>query len=175
MSKIISLISKEEIAKKVEELADSISNDYKGGDLLVVGILKGAYIFMADLVRRLKIPVKCDFVKVSSYGSGAKSSGKIRFDLDLSCSICGKDVLLVEDIIDTGLTLKALRERLHTFRPNSLKICAFLDKPSRREVEIEADYPAIKVPDKFLVGYGLDADEKFRELPFVGYLEEEDK
>lgn len=173
MSKIIHLISKEEIDKKVDKLADSISNDYKGRDLLVIGILKGAYIFMADLVRRLRVPVKCDFVKVSSYCSSTRSSGKIQFDLNLSCSIEGKDVLLVEDIIDTGLTLKALKERLLPYRPNSLKICAFLDKSSRREVEIEADYLGMEVPDKFLIGYGLDLDERFRQLPFVGYLEEE--
>ncbi|HID94641.1 MAG TPA: hypoxanthine phosphoribosyltransferase, partial [Candidatus Latescibacteria bacterium] len=139
-SKVVPLISEEEIRKRIEELAAKISEDYLNRELLVVGVLKGAWVFMADLVRRLTIPVKCDFLGVASYGSGSKSSGVVRIVSDLTSSVEGKDVLLVEDIVDTGLTLNFLKDTLWLRRPKSLKVCALLDKPARHIGEVHIDY-----------------------------------
>jgi len=168
--KVVPLISQREINKKVKELADRISKDYKG-EILVIGILKGAWVFMADLVRRLRIPVRCDFLTLSSYGSSTQTSGVVKIVSDLTISIKGRDVLIVEDIVDTGITLNYIKELLRLREPSSLKICALLDKPARHRTEIEIDYLGFTVPDKFVVGYGIDYDERFRNLPYIGYIE----
>ena len=169
--KVFPLISEEEIQNKVGELADCISKDYAKSKLLMIGILKGAWIFMADLVRKLTIPVECDFLRASSYGSGTETSGKVRVTLGSSTNIEGKDVLLVEDIVDTGLTLSKIVKALAHYNPKTIKICSLLDKPARHQTNINIDYLGFTVPNKFVVGYGLDYDEKFRYLPYVGYIE----
>lgn len=155
------------IQKRVKELADQISGDYTGRELIVVGILKGAFIFMADLVRALSIPCRIDFVRVASYGAGSESSGKAVMTKDIETSIKGRDILIVEDIIDTGLTLKYLVEWLKERNPHSLKVCALLDKRKRRKVSFEADYVGFTIDDGFLVGYGLDFSERYRFLPEI--------
>jgi hypoxanthine phosphoribosyltransferase len=161
------LLTKEAIDKRVQELAHMISSDYQGKDLIVVGILKGAFIFMADLIRALRIPCDIDFVRLASYGSGTVSSEKITITKDIETSIKGRDVLVVEDIVDTGLTLSYLISRLQEQKPQTLRVCAFLDKKERRKVPFEADYVGFDIPDHFVVGYGLDCNEKFRFLPDV--------
>lgn len=158
------LLTEEEIKTRVKELGQAISRDYENKDLLMVGILKGAFIFMADLVRSVTIPVELDFMAVSSYGSSTKSSGVVRILKDLDKNIEGRHVLLVEDIVDTGLTFKYLLENLQTRGPASLKTCALLDKPDRRQVEVTVDYNGFTIPDEFVVGYGLDYNEKYRNL-----------
>jgi len=167
------LISEEEIQKKVTEIAEQITEDYKGEELLVVAILKGAMIFTADLIRRISLPVRLDFMAVSSYGSSTESSGVVRILHDLDESVEGKHVLLVEDIIDTGLTLKYLIQNLRSRKAASLKVCVLLDKPERRVVDVKPDYCGFSIPDEFVVGYGLDFDENFRHLPYVGVLKKE--
>jgi hypoxanthine phosphoribosyltransferase len=161
------LFSKEVIEGRVRELAEQISRDYAGKELMIVGILKGAFIFMADLIRWLEVPCRVDFVRLASYGCGSISSGEVRITKDLETSIAGRDVLIVEDIVDTGLTLSRLVEVLRERRPASLRVCAFLDKPERRRVPFAADYVGFFIPDRFVVGYGLDYNEKFRFLPDV--------
>lgn len=161
------LFSSGEIQKRVKELAERISADYAGRELIVIGILKGAFIFMADLIRVMSIPCKIDFVRVASYGAGQESSGKVVMTKDIETSIRGKDILLVEDIVDTGLTLTYLVNWLKERNPGSLKVCAFLDKRKRRKVAFEADYVGFAIDDGFVVGYGLDFDEQARYLPEV--------
>ena len=161
------LLGDKEIRKKVGLLAGQISRDFAGREVLLVGILKGAFIFMADLARKMTTPVKMDFVRLASYGQGTISSGKVRITKDLETSVKGKDVLIVEDIIDTGVTLKYLFRRLKARRPRSLKTVALLDKPSRRRVRFQADYVGFAIEDHFVVGYGLDWNEKFRNLPGI--------
>jgi hypoxanthine phosphoribosyltransferase len=161
------LFSREAIQKRVQELAGQISGDYAGRELVVIGILKGAFIFMADLVREITIPCKIDFVRVASYGASAESSGKVVMTKDIETSIKGRDILIVEDIIDTGLTLQYLVEWLKERNPNSLKICVFLDKRQRRKVSFEADYVGFTIDDGFVVGYGLDFNEQYRFFPDV--------
>ena len=168
------LFSEEVISNRVKELAAQITEDYQGKELIVVGILTGAFIFMADLVRQIKLPVTVDFMDVSSYGSSTYSSGVVRIVKDLEKSIEGAHVLIVEDIIDTGLTLNYIGQNLLSRRPASLKICAFLDKPSRRQVLIKADYLGFSIPDEFVVGYGLDFAEKYRHLPYIAVLAPEE-
>lgn len=158
------LLTEEEIKAKVLEIGRTISADYEGKDLLMVGILKGAMIFMADLVRSITIPVEFDFMAVSSYGGSSKSSGVVRILKDLEQNIEGRHVLLVEDIVDTGLTLKYLLDNLQTRDPASVKACTLLDKPERRKVEVAVDYNGFTIPDEFVVGYGLDYNEKYRNL-----------
>lgn len=165
------LINEEEIKSKVKELGEIITRDYQGKDLLVVCILKGAMVFMADLVREIKVPLDIDTMVVSSYGSSTKSSGVVRILKDLDQSIENRDILIVEDIIDTGLTLKYLMDNIFSRGPKSVKICSFLDKPERRKVNITPDYKGYSIPDEFVVGYGLDYDEKYRNLPYVGVLD----
>ncbi len=155
------------IQKRVKELADQISGDYTGCELIVIGILKGAFIFMADLVRAMSIPCRIDFVRVASYGAGSESSGKAVMTKDIETSINGRDILIVEDIIDTGLTLKYLVEWLKERNPHSLKVCALLDKRKKRKVSFEADYVGFTIDDGFLVGYGLDFSERYRFLPEI--------
>lgn len=164
------LISEQELDAKVSELAENISRDYAGKTVLVVTLLKGGVMFAVDLMRKLTVPVEIDFMSVSSYGASSKSSGIVKVDKDLDNSIKGKDVLLVEDIIDSGLTLNYVREMLLGREPASLKICTILDKPSRRKTQVAVDYTGFEIPDEFVVGYGLDYAQKHRNLPYVGIL-----
>jgi hypoxanthine phosphoribosyltransferase len=166
--KPIPLISAPEIRKRVGQLARRISRDHPRG-LVAIGVLKGSYVFMADLLRRLSVPVLCDFLMVSSY-RGANSQGEVRLLLDLSLPIKGQDVVLVEDIIDTGLTLHFLKKMLLARRPRSLKVCCLLDKPTRREIPLGADYVGFTIADRFVVGYGIDHNERYRNLPYVAYV-----
>jgi hypoxanthine phosphoribosyltransferase len=167
------LISTEALTNRVKELGEAISADYAGQEILMIGVLRGAVIFMADLARAVKVPVALDFMAVSSYGASSSSSGVVRILKDLDESIEGKHLLIVEDIIDTGLTLKYLLENLKSRKPASIKICTLLNKPSRRKAEVFIDYNGFDVPDYFVVGYGLDYAEKYRNLPFIGVLKPE--
>ena len=167
------LVSEEDILAKVKELGKKISEDYKGKDLLLVGILKGAVIFMSDLVRSIDIPVKLDFMAVSSYGKTAISTGEVRIIKDLDFSVENKDILIIEDIIDTGYTLAYLTDNLRKRGANSVKVCTLLNKPERRKVDVPVDYLGFDIPDEFVVGYGLDYAEMGRNLPFVAALKEE--
>ncbi len=164
------LLTAEEIASMVKKLAEQISQDYNGRKLVLVCILKGAFMFLSDLIRHLKIPVEIDFVRLASYGSGMKSSGNIEITKDIELPIEGKDVLIIEDIIDSGHTLQFLKDRLILSNPRSVKICALLDKKARREVKIEADYLGTDVDDVFVVGYGIDFGEYHRNLPEIYYV-----
>lgn len=167
------LVSEEEIREKVAEIGARISEDYAGKNLLMVGILKGSVVFMADLMRAVTAHARIDFMSVSSYGSGTKSSGVVKIVKDLDNNVEGYDLLLVEDILDSGLTLSYLRELLRDRHPNSIKIVTLLNKPARRTADIQPDYCCFEVPDEFVVGYGLDFDERYRNLPYVGVLREE--
>ncbi|HWP96770.1 MAG TPA: hypoxanthine phosphoribosyltransferase [Syntrophomonadaceae bacterium] len=161
------LYDRDELKSKVAELGAKITEDYQGRELLVVGILKGAFIFMADLIREIQISLEVDFMDVSSYGISTSSSGEVRIIKDLEYSIQDKDVLIVEDIVDTGLTLKYIIEVLKTRNPRSIKICCLLDKPSRRKADIHPEYVGYSIPDRFVVGYGLDYAEQYRNYPAV--------
>lgn len=164
------LISKEEIDAKVRELGTVISRDYAGKEVRVVAVLKGAVLFLSDLVRHLTVPVSFDFMAVSSYGAATTSSGVVRILKDLDETVTGKHVLVVEDIVDTGLTLNYLREYLMARNPASLRVCALLDKPERRKVPVTVDYTGFAIPNRFVVGYGLDYRERYRNLPAVYVL-----
>lgn len=167
------LISKEEIEAKLKEMGTQISKDYEGKDLLLIGVLKGAFIFLADLMRTIDIPVEVDFMAVSSYGSSTESSGVVRILKDLDAEIEGKDVLVVEDIIDTGLTLSYLIGNLKSRGANSVSVCTLLDKPERRKADVGLKYKGFDIPDKFIVGYGLDYAQKYRNLDQIYILKEE--
>ncbi|MGE5633419.1 MAG: hypoxanthine phosphoribosyltransferase [Caulobacteraceae bacterium] len=167
------LISEDELKEKVKELGSRITEDYKGRDLMVVGILKGCMLFLSDLVREVKLPLTMDFMVVSSYGSATKSSGVVRIIKDLERDIMNKDILIVEDIVDSGLTLSYLVENLKSRNPKSVKICSLLDKPERRKANVDIEYSGFSIPDEFVVGYGLDYDEVYRNLPFVCVLKPE--
>ena len=167
------LVSTEAIATRVKEIGDEISADYAGKDILMIGVLRGAVIFMADLARAISRPVAIDFMAVSSYGAATHSSGVVRILKDLDEDIEGKHLLIVEDIIDSGLTLKYLVENLKSRKPASIKVCTLLSKPSRRKVDVPVDYNGFTIPDQFVVGYGLDYAEKYRNLPFIGVLKPE--
>ena len=168
------LITDEQIKEKIEQLGEKISNDYKHSDnFLLVGVLKGAVLFMSDLIRHIDIPLQIDFMAVSSYGSSTESSGVVRILKDLDETVEGKDLLIVEDIIDSGLTLSYMCNILKSRKPASVKICALLDKPSRRKVDLNVDYLGFEIPDHFVVGYGLDYAEKYRNLPYICVLKPE--
>jgi hypoxanthine phosphoribosyltransferase len=167
------LISEEELQQKIAELGAKISSDYFGKKLLVIGVLKGAVMFMADLVKKIEIPLSMDFMAVSSYGASTESSGVVRILKDLDESVEGYHVLIVEDIIDSGLTLKYLMENLKSRNPASIRICALLNKPEGRKVDIVIDYEGFKIPNAFVVGYGLDYAEKYRNLPYICVLKPE--
>ncbi len=167
------LIDEARLMARVKELGQKITEDYQGKDLVIIGILKGAILFLSDLIKEIKLPLVIDFMAVSSYGVSTKSSGVVRILKDLDEEISGKDVLIIEDIVDTGLTLQYLLENLRTRHPSSLRICCFLDKPSRRTAPISIDYVGFEVSDEFVVGYGLDYAEKYRNLPFIGILAKE--
>lgn len=171
--KIKVLISYEDMQKRIKEIADQINKDYKDKSLLVVCILKGAVLFYSDLVRMLDMNVSFDFMTISSYGNSTESTGEVKIKKDLDNSINERHVLIVEDIVDSGLTLKNLKEVLSTRKPASLKVCCMLDKPSRRKVEMVPDYSCFEIPDKFVVGYGLDYAEEFRQLKDVCYIDPE--
>ena len=165
------LISRQEIAARVAELGHAIRRDYAGRSPLLVGVLKGAVIFTADLLRAVALPAGLDFIGVSSYGTGAKSSGVVRLAADLSVSIEGRDVVVVEDIIDTGRTISYLRRNLATRHPRSLALCVLLDKVARREVDVPVDYVGFAIPDEFVVGYGLDYNGLYRNLPDIAVMD----
>ena len=166
----VTLISEPVLQERIETLARAIEADYAGKNLLLVGILRGAIMFMADLARRLSLPVEMDYMAISSYGDATESSGVVRILKDLDTSIEGRDVLIVEDIIDTGLTLKYLMENLQRRHPASVAVCALLDKEKDREKILEPAYVGFKIPDRFVVGYGLDFAQKYRNLPYIGVL-----
>ena len=165
------LVSRDELARRVGELATVLSRDYAGRSPLLVGVLKGAVVFLGDLVRRMDLPVTMDFMAVSSYGAGTRSSGAVRLTADLALSIEGRDVILVEDIVDSGRTLAYLRRNLATRRPRSLAACTLLDKRERREVDVTVDYVGFVVPDRFVVGYGFDHDGRHRGLGDIRVLD----
>jgi len=167
------LFSARDIADKMKELGAALTKDYAGRELLLVGMLNGAAVFLADLGRQIKLPASYEFMAASSYGLGAVSSGNIVINKDLSGSVAGRHLLLVEDIVDTGRTVAHVLALLAQRGPASLKTCAFLDKPSRRQVAVTVDYVGFTVPDEFLVGYGLDYAQKYRNLPYVGVLKPE--
>ncbi len=167
------LFSEQEIKDCVSRLAGEINRDYAGKEPLVVGILQGSFVFLADLVRQITLPIRVEFMSVSSYGSGTESSGSLNIRLDLAEDIAGRDVILVEDILDSGNTLSRLIPSLQERGPASLKLCVLLDKPDRRVKEVSVDYLGYSIPDAFVVGYGLDYDQKYRNLPYVGILKPE--
>jgi hypoxanthine phosphoribosyltransferase len=165
------LFSREQIAREIERLGREISADYTGREIMLIGVLKGSFLFVADLIRELQVPAVIDFVRLASYGSGTQSSGIIEFRKELEMPIKGRDVIIVEDIVDSGFTLECLYNKLLLQNPNSLKICTLIDKRARREVDIDADYVGITMEDGFIVGYGLDYDEKYRDLPDIYIVE----
>jgi hypoxanthine phosphoribosyltransferase len=167
------LLSEEVLGQKISELGKDISEDYAGRDLVLVGVLKGSVMFMSDLLKKITIPCSMDFMAVSSYGNSTTTSGIVRILKDLDFEIEGKDVLVVEDIIDSGVTLKYLMEYLKARKANSLEIVCLLNKPERRKVDMNVKYTGFIVPDEFLVGFGLDYAEKYRNLPYIGVLKEE--
>jgi hypoxanthine phosphoribosyltransferase len=164
------LIDEEALQNRITELGAEISADYEGRDLLLVGVLKGAVFFMADLMRRLTVPCEIDFMAISSYGAATNSSGVVRILKDLDINIAGRDVLVVEDIIDSGLTLSYLRRTLLARKPATLEICALLTKPERREIDVPLRYVGFEIPNRFVIGYGLDFAERYRNLPYIGVL-----
>lgn len=164
------LVTKEDIQHRVEELGKQISDDYQGKDILLVGILRGAFVFLADLMRAMRIPIVTDFIAISSYGSASTTSGVVRILKDLDDDIEGKHILIVEDILDTGLTLNYLLKNLSSRKPASLEVCSFIIKRGKQQVPIIVKYAGFTVPDKFVVGYGLDYAQKYRNLPYIGTL-----
>ena len=166
------LVPADALTRRVRELAAAISRDYAGRDLVLVGVLKGAVFFLSDLMRQLEVPVEVDFMAVASYGSATKSSGVVRILKDLDTVIEGRDVLIVEDIVDSGLTLQYLLRNLGARNPSSLEVCALLIKPERRKVDLHTRYVGFEIPNRFAIGYGLDHGERYRNLPYVAALKE---
>jgi hypoxanthine phosphoribosyltransferase len=167
MQKLVSVVTKDEIAKGISEVAREISSDYADGEVVLIGVLKGAFIFLSDLARLISIPVFIDFIRVSSYNGGEQSSGKITVTQDIEMDIKDKDVIIVEDILDTGITLSFLVDHLKSFQPKSVKTCALINKTERRETDAQADYWCHLIEKGFLVGYGLDYAERYRDLPEI--------
>ena len=167
------LIEEDALARRITELAEEVSSDYVDRDLLLIGVLKGAIFFMADLMRHIELPCEVDFMAISSYGGSTDSSGVVRILKDLDINIRDRDVLVVEDIIDSGLTLQYLMRNLRSREPASLEVCALMTKPARREVEIPVRYVGVEIPNRFVIGYGLDFAERYRNLPYVGVLDPE--
>ena len=168
------IVTQEQMRARIRELGRQISADFAGKDLVLVGVLKGAYAFYADLARAIRIPVRVDFLVVTSYGSRAKTSGKVKLVTDLTEEINGKDVLLVEDIVDSGLTVQHLMKSLAKKKPRSIKVCTLLSKPDRRVVDVHVEYVGFKIPDQYVVGYGLDYQQKYRNLPYLAVLDQMD-
>ena len=167
------LFSQQQLEERVDQIAQEITRDYAGKEIVLISVLRGSFVFMADLCRRIDLPCTIDFMSVSSYGSGTSSTGQVQITKDLSGDISGKHILVVEDILDSGLTLSHTAAYLKTKGPASLKICTLLDKPDRRKAEVQADYVGFTIPNLFVVGYGLDFDENYRNLPYVGVLKPE--
>ena len=167
------LFSEEQLAKRVQELADQITKDYEGKEIMLVSVLRGSYIFMADLSRRIDLPCIIDFMSVSSYGNSTSSSGQVQITKDLSSDISGKHLIVVEDILDSGNTLSYLLKILQQRNPASIRLCTLLDKPERRTKQVEVHYSGFTIPDAFVVGYGLDYAEHYRNLPYIGILKPE--
>ena len=172
MGEIKTLIDEEKLHARINEIAKQIEAEYGGKEITLICILKGSVFFTVELAKNINGDVRLEFIRVSSYGEGTESTGEIKMKLDLKDSIQGKDVIVVEDIIDTGRTLSYLIEYLKMKKPNSVKLCALLDKPDGRVKQVKVDYTGFEIPDKFVVGYGLDWDEKYRNLPYIGYIEE---
>ena len=173
MVQIKTLIGEDELHARIKEMGKQIEKEYEGKEITLICILKGSVFFTVELAKNIEGDVKLEFIRVSSYGEGTKSTGEIKMKLDLKDSIKGKDVIVIEDIIDTGRTLSYLIEYLKMKKPNSVKLCALLDKPSRRvKKEVKVDYTGFQIPDKFVVGFGLDWDENYRNLPYIGYIEQ---
>lgn len=170
MEKFKVLFSKEEIEKRIKEMANEIDNDYRNKEIVIICVLKGAVFFCTDLLKSMESTLELDFLRASSY-AGTESTGDVKLKLDLSSNIEGKDVLIVEDIVDTGYTLEFLKEHLLSKKPKSLKIAVLLDKKERRKANIDIDYTGFIIPNKFVVGYGFDIDEKYRNIPYIGYVE----
>ena len=164
------LLDQDQIRRRIKELAEQISRDYRGKEILFICILKGAFVFLSDLMRHIDLPVQVDFIGLASYGSEMVSSGRIRVTREITIPIEGKDVIVVEDIVDSGRTLKFLADELRSRRPRSLRICCLLDKKSRRQAQLESDYVGFDIEDLFVVGYGLDVNEQFRNLPSIHYV-----
>ena len=164
------LFSEEELNKRVSEIAAEINRDYAGKEPMLISVLRGSFVFMADLIRKIEVPCTVDFMSVSSYGRGTTSSGQVQITKDLSDDIEGKDIIVVEDILDSGNTLSYLLQLLQARKPASMKLCTLLDKPDRRVKEVHVDYSGFTIPDEFVVGYGLDYAEKYRNLPYIGIL-----
>ncbi len=169
------LVTQEQMRTRIRELGRQIASDYAGKDLVLIGVLKGAYAFYADLARAIRIPLRVDFIVVTSYGTKAKSSGKVKLVSDLTEPVVGKDVLLVEDIVDSGLTVNYLVNTLAKRRPRSLKVSTLLSKPERRSIDVALEYVGFKIPNKFVVGYGLDYQQKYRNLPYLAALDQADE
>jgi hypoxanthine phosphoribosyltransferase len=167
------LVSRERLQRKVKQIARRVSREYAGKNPVLVGVLRGSFVFMADLLREINIPVEVDFIAVASYNGGTRSSGVVRLNQDLSTNIQGRHVILVEDIVDSGLTLSYLIKNLKTRRPKSLAVCALLDKKERRQAEVPVKYRGFIIPDRFVVGYGLDHNQRYRNLPYVSWIEED--
>ncbi|MEK7449113.1 MAG: hypoxanthine phosphoribosyltransferase [Planctomycetota bacterium] len=170
MTQIPVLLTKTQIKRRVKQLAGRLNRDYCHKELVLIGILKGSFIFMADLFRHLTIPVQCDFVSLSSYGPRTTSSGKIKIRSNFTAPIKNKDILIIEDIIDSGLTVSYLKKELQKYHPKDVKICTLLDKPARRKIKLKLAYVGFKIPDRFVVGYGIDYNEHYRSLPYIGYI-----
>lgn len=166
------LLTQEQIWERARQLGEQITADYKGEELVLVGTLRGAVPWMADIMKHIDMDLEIDFVSASSYGSGTVSSGEVKIKKDIELEISGKHVLIIEDIIDTGNTLKALKDYFYIKKPKSVKICTLLDKPSRRKADVTGDYIGFEVEDLFIIGYGLDYDQKYRNLPYISYLED---
>jgi len=164
------LISKEQISNRIQELATHISADYAGKEITVICILKGSFVFVADLIREIKVPVSCEFMSVSSYGDAKTSSGEVKMNLDLSLPLDGKHILIMEDIVDSGLTLEFIKDLLSVRNPASIRCCSLLQKPDALKVDIEVDYHGFKIGNEFVVGYGLDYAQRYRELPYIGVV-----
>jgi hypoxanthine phosphoribosyltransferase len=164
------LIPEDKVDERIAQLGEQISQDYAGRQVHLIGILKGSIFFICELAKRITVPVTMDFMSVSSYGAGTKSSGVVKLIKDLDDPINGKDVLVVEDIIDSGRTLSYLLKNLSSRQPASIRLCTLLDKPERREVDVEVDYQGFRIPDEFVIGYGLDYDQRYRNLPYIGVL-----
>ncbi len=165
------IVTQEEMRARIRELGRQITADYAGKDLILVGVLKGAYAFYADLARAIRIPIRVDFIIVTSYNSKTRTSGKVKIVADLTEDIRGRDVLLVEDIVDSGLTVQYLVKTLAKRKPRSIKVCTLLSKPERRKVDVQVDYVGFKIPNKYVVGYGLDYQQQYRNLPYLAVLD----
>ncbi len=168
------MINQQEIARRVKELGRRISEDYQGRDVVMIGVLKGAFAFFSDLIRAVHVPAEVDFLVVSSYQSSSRSSGRVKVISDLTVDIKGHDVILVEDIVDSGLTLSYLKKKLLVRHPNSLRVCTLLDKPERRTVNVTLEYVGFTIPNKYVVGYGLDYKNQYRHLPYIAVLDQVD-